>query len=278
LAAEDAVVDAVLPPSAFVPPTHGATLDMGSGGYADAPQHAGWGAPGAHAGAFEARDPWAGARPMPSLPAPGMGTRTARGGRPNGTLIALIVGGVVLLVLGIGIIGGGMFVLSRRTAARAARSSKAADAPVAAAPGAGVTPATTGTSNGAGDNGPRAQPRANDARAQGGTKAKAIVLATGALDVEGARAAVNAALPRIDACFAASELEAPNHETAAYDLDVAPSGTVTRAEPATAAGRAPRLDACVTSALRAARLPRSPGGSKVKVILTARVGDLQQAR
>ncbi|HSO38223.1 MAG TPA: hypothetical protein VLT33_37100, partial [Labilithrix sp.] len=73
LAAEDAVVDAVLPPAAFVPPTHGATLDMGSGGYTEAPQHAGWGAPGAHAGAFEARDPWAGARPMPSRPPPGMG-------------------------------------------------------------------------------------------------------------------------------------------------------------------------------------------------------------
>lgn len=264
LAAEDAVVDAVLPSAAFSPPPAGTTLDM-SGGYGDGIQHAGWGAPGAHAGAFEARDPRAGGHgvPLQSL-AP-----VARAPRANGTLIALIAGGVVVLVVGIGIIGAGTYFLSAR--ARAGRSGVEPVVGGGGAQGASPAPVAAATEGPP----PKVVPRVNDGpRLQGGTKAKVSELTASGVDVTGSRNAITAALPRLDACFVASETEAPGHETATYDLDLAPTGVVTRAEPAGAAqaaqgARASRLDACVVTVLRGVRLPRSAGGGRVKVTLSA---------
>lgn len=263
LAAEDAVVDAVLPSAAFLPPPPGATLDLSGGHGGDSIQHAGWGPPGAHAGAFEARDPWGGGHMPPMQPlAP-----ARRPPRANGTLIALIAGGVVVLVVGIAIIGAGMFFFSGR-----ARLPKRGGEPAlggGTAPGATGTPTAAPATEGAP---PKAPPRVNDGpRVQGGIKAKVSELTASGVEVNGSRNAITAALPKLDGCFAASETEAPNHETTTYDLDLAPSGAVTRVEPAAApqGSRASRLDACVVTVLRGVRLPRSASGGRVKVTLAA---------
>ncbi len=263
LAAEDAVVDAVLPGAAFSPPPAGATLDM-SGGFGDGIQHAGWGAPGAPARAFGARDPRAGGHGTP------LQSRepVARAPRANGTLIALIAGGVVVLVVGIGIIGAGTYFFSARARARAGRSGVEPVVGGGGAQGASPAPVAAATEGPP----PKVVPRVNDGpRLQGGTKAKVSELTASGVDVTGSRNAITAALPRLDACFAASETEAPGHETATYDLDLAPTGVVTRAEPAGAAqgARTSRLDACVVTVLRGVRLPRSAGGGRVKVTLSA---------
>jgi len=107
----------------------------------------------------------------------------------------------------------------------------------------------------------------------GGTRARISTLSAGTLDGEAVRTAITTVLPRVDLCFSASELESPNHETAAYELDVAAGGTVTRAEPSSSASRASKLDACVSNALRTARMPRSGAVTKVKLTLTSRIGD-----
>ena len=164
------------------------------------------------------------------------------------------------LVVGIAIVGMGLFFFSARARARAVKAN-ADRAPVSA---------TASTTTSTAEATPRAAPRANDGpRVQGGAKAKVSDLTAIGVDANGSRNAVNAALPRLDACFAASELEAPNHETATYDLDLAPTGVVTRAEPAAPGARAPRLDACVVSVLRGVRLPRSASGGRLKVTLAA---------
>ncbi len=261
-ATENAVVDAVLPAAAFLPPPPTATMDM-SPGYGEAIQHAGWGPPGAHAGAFDGRDRWGGGQsPMTSLaPAAAAPPPTSR------TLIALIVGGVVVLVLGIGIIGAGIYFFSARARAVKTRvePTLGGGAPQTASPTASPSPPTT-------EGSPKALPRVNDGpRNQGGTKAKISELTASGVDVNASRNAITAALPKIDSCFVASETEPPNHENAAYDLDSAPNGVVTRVEPGGAGAHAPRLDACVVSVLRTVRLPKSAGAGKVKVTLTAPV-------
>lgn len=296
---EDAVVDAILPAAAFLP-ARGSGDRSGLGNDSPAPNSADgggalahWGTPGAHAGAFEARDPRQGApaiRPGPggSLAPPGYDPRA---GAPRGSstpLIIMVVVGVVVLVGALAVVAGGALLLRSRAAA-AARATKAAQgaAPTetsnlpapGAAPGGAASPSTT-TTAAPGETAPRAQQRPTSAtsRVMGGTKARLSALTAGSLDLEGARAAIGTALPRIDACFANSELEPPNHESAAYDLEVAPSGAVTRADPATQTGRAAKLDTCVGAALRSARMPKSAGGSRVKLVLSARIADLQPTR
>jgi hypothetical protein len=111
--------------------------------------------------------------------------------------------------------------------------------------------------------GPRSPPR------MGGARAHVVVTSSGTIDRDAARASITVALPHVDACFAAAELEPPNHESATYELDVTASGEVRRAEPASAAGRTAKLDACVIPALRSIRMPKSSKPSVVKLTLLA---------
>jgi hypothetical protein len=159
----------------------------------------------------------------------------------------LIVGGVVAAVALLAIAVVGVVFVTRRRAAEAAES-RGSRAPI-------VTPAPQETGRGP--------------IRMGGSKARLAVTSAGSLDPEAVRAATTSALPRIDACFAATELEPPNHESAAYDLDVAPTGEVRRAEPATPVGRSTKLDACVVERLRALRMPRSAKPSTVKLTFSA---------
>jgi hypothetical protein len=164
-------------------------------------------------------------------------------------LVMVVVGGVAGVILLAGIVVG-LFYLGERRKAEADAAERALRA-------ASVTaaPATA--------EGPRGPARF------GGTKARLAVTSGGAMDPEAVRAALAGALPKIDACFAATELEAPNHESAAYDLDVLASGEVKRVEVGTPANRAAKLDACVLQNLRGVRMPKSARASTVKLTFSA---------
>lgn len=162
-------------------------------------------------------------------------------------LVMVVVGGVAGVILLAGIVVGLFYLGERRKAEAAERVLRAAS--VTAAPGTAE--------------GPRGPARF------GGTKARLAVTSGGAMDPEAVRAALAGALPRIDGCFAATELEPPNHESAAYDLDVLASGEVKRAEVATPGNRAAKLDACVIQNLRGVRLPKSARASTVKLTFSA---------
>jgi hypothetical protein len=104
----------------------------------------------------------------------------------------------------------------------------------------------------------------------GGPRARTVAATTsGGLDPEAVRTVVTAALPRLDVCFAATELEPPNHEVATYDLDVAASGEVRRAEPSQGLTRTPKLDACIVQGLRSLRMPKASKACTVKLTFTA---------
>ena len=163
-------------------------------------------------------------------------------------LVMLVVGGVAGIILLAGIVVG-LFYLGERRKAEALESRAPHGPSATVAPGA--------------QEGPRSPARF------GGTKARLAVTSGGAMDPEAVRAALAGALPRIDACFAAAELEPPDHETAAYDIDVQASGEVKRAEAASAVNRAPKLDACVLQNLRAVRLPKAARASTVKLTFSA---------
>lgn len=163
------------------------------------------------------------------------------------TLLVMIVLGVVAGVVLLSAVLGGLYYVTEK---RRAEQERLLHTPSAAAPAA----------TGEGSRGP--------ARFGGG-KARLGVTTTGTLDSEAIRVALAGAVPRIDACFSAAELEPPNHESAAYDLDVQPTGDVKRADVATTANRAPKLDACVLSSLRGVRLPKSAKASTVKLTFSA---------
>jgi hypothetical protein len=165
------------------------------------------------------------------------------------TFLVLVIGGVVAAtaIVAIAIVGI-FFVSSRRAAVRDdPRGSRQ--------PGIAVAPASPEP--------PRPTPRF------GGTRARVSVSSSGFLDPEAVRAAVSSASSRIDVCYAATELEPPDHESANYDLDVAPSGEVRRAEATTAGPRSAKLDACVVQNLRSVRMPRATKPSVVRLTFLA---------
>ncbi len=163
------------------------------------------------------------------------------------TFLVMVAAGVVAGVVLLAAVLGGLFYVTEK---RRAQRERLLHTPSAAGP------AATGE-------GPRGPARF------GGGKARLGVTTTGTHDPEAIRVALAGAAPRIDACFAAAELEPPNHESAAYDLDVQPAGDVKRADVATTTNRAPKLDACVLTNLRAARLPKAAKASTVKLTFSA---------
>lgn len=116
---------------------------------------------------------------------------------------------------------------------------------------------------------PRSRPDPRDPQRMGGPRARVSVTSSGALDPEAVRSVVNAASPRLDVCFASTEIDPPNHEVATYDLDVATTGEVKRVEPGAELTRAPKLDACVVQTLRSLRMPRTTKACTVKLTFVA---------
>jgi hypothetical protein len=175
----------------------------------------------------------------------------AAGRRPMSTttIAMLVVGGVVGIIMLAALVVG-LFYVGERRKAEAAESGRAQHGP--SATGAPAVPEASRTP-----------------LRFGGSKARLAVTSSGALDPEAVRAALAGALPKVDVCFAAAELEPPNHETAAYELDVQPSGDVKKVEIAGATNRATRLDACVLQAFRGTRLPKAARASVVKLTFSA---------
>ncbi len=165
------------------------------------------------------------------------------------TFLVLVIGGIVaaLAVLAIGIAGFFLFTSRRAADLDDPRGSRR--------PGGAVAPGSPEP--------PRLPPR------MGGTRARVSVTSSGLLDPNAARAAIEGAMPHLEVCFAATELDPPNHESASYEVDVAPSGEVRRAEPAGPGARSAKLDACMVQSLRSVRMPRSSKPSAVRLTFFA---------
>jgi hypothetical protein len=228
-----------VPPSP--PPTpENAVVDVGAPAHAFMPR--GNASPHGYGGAHGALGSAGRQGPGPS------GTDAGRRGMTT-TFLVMVALGVVAGIVLLGAVVGGLFYVTEK---RRAERERLLHAPSGAAAAATAE-------------GPRGAARF------GGGRARLGVTTTGTLDPEAIRVALAGALPRIDACFAAAELEPPNHESAAYDLDVQPTGDVKRADAATTTNRTPKLDACVLQNLRSARLPKAAKASTVKLTFSAPV-------
>ena len=228
-----------------------------------------------------------GTAPMVSAPAP-------RASSSAGVIVALVVALVVLV--GGGGVAGLLFYLHSRTPEVAATTPAAASPPPSAAPS--TTPAGTGTvvsaapSNAGQPSKPgqpssAAQPAggaqpasAPSGDAPGSAKGRPKMTGTTARFSSGrytgitskeARPVIDAAMPRISACHASTELEPPLHDDASFDIAIAASGSVTSVQrvPTTSQPAHARYDACVRTALSGAVFPATPKGATIRLGVVA---------
>jgi eukaryotic-like serine/threonine-protein kinase len=193
--------------------------------------------------------------------------------KSNAALIGGVIAGVFLLLLAL--VGAGIFVFFMRSPEPEAKVAVTppATAPVAVAPpvtaSASAEPVTTTTKK----TSPKPTPSASAAppktamggtnpRYSGGTYHKPIKSA----DV---RPAIDGALPAIKQCFVATELDPPEHRISWWTVVVDASGIVTSATRKDVNYAHPKLDACVTAALRAMKVPPVEGGGTFDMSLFA---------
>jgi eukaryotic-like serine/threonine-protein kinase len=248
--------------------------------------------------------PYPGAPIMPASPSPLAATapppmglaapapQEARGS--NSALIAVLVGGVALLALLV--VGGGaaLFFLSKPDEGASPASSAGASTPkiaptipvvtttAAAEPPTAVATATATTPPGgrtppapktpdAPDTPPPA-PSAAPGKAQemmGGTNPYLSGMSVAPYAVAAVRASVNAVMPAVRRCYAATAYEPPEHVFASFSVTATPSGAVSSVDPHEGEARCAKLDACMRGALSAMKLPVSPSGAQIRVSFTA---------
>jgi hypothetical protein len=107
-------------------------------------------------------------------------------------------------------------------------------------------------------------PSARAPRARHYSGAKAFLSSTNFTDCKGCgwdayKEAMHAQEAAISACFAASQLDPPRHESVYYDVGVSPTGALTTLEPTTFA--MPRLDACLRKIVFAIPLANPSGNA-----------------
>jgi hypothetical protein len=95
----------------------------------------------------------------------------------------------------------------------------------------------------------------------------------GEFDVEAGRAAINRVGGALNACYAATEFDPPDHQFTNWTLQVDPAGNVKSVQRTTSADPHPKLDGCVIGALRQVKLPATKAGGSVQVSLASRTRD-----
>ncbi|MDB5221132.1 MAG: serine/threonine protein kinase [Myxococcaceae bacterium] len=140
------------------------------------------------------------------------------------------------------------------------------------APGAATAPATP-AAPGVADAGtaPTAAPPSGGQR----MAARSATLSLGdcTFDLAECQSAIGKVMPSVQACFAATEFDAPNHEVADYSITLDKTGAVTDVRRHKTGGNVvhPKLDGCVGSAIRRAKYPTSPSNTRVEVLFRARL-------
>jgi hypothetical protein len=92
-------------------------------------------------------------------------------------------------------------------------------------------------------------------------------------DIEKSKAAIAVIQPQLNACYAATEFDPPNHEFTCWTLTINGAGIVTNARRSTDHDPHPKLDACVIGAWRMSKWESLPGGGSPQVCLGARKRD-----
>lgn len=232
----------------------------------------------------------------------------ARSSASSTALVAVLVGVIVLLALGLG--GAATAFVMSRDDARGPVAAAPSAAPVTPAPPArSPAPPPTGATTSADDPGddpgspvspggaapatrptgprpapstapttpiapapatppaaPRKQYAGATARFSGGEFPKPFTIPP-------CRAAIDAIMPLVNRCYAATEFEPPDHQFVYWTVSIAPSGQVTGTGPVGTAPRHPKLDVCVGAAFRTAQFPATDTGGQIRVGLTARTRD-----
>ncbi len=191
-----------------------------------------------------------------------------------GVIVALVALLASLLLLGAGVVGVIVY-LHHEEPSPVASTSKPAPvvAPVATvvetASASGAAPAATPKPAPS----PAPTPAPTPSAKRMGARTATLTLGDCTFELAECRAAVAPLMPSVQACFAATELDPPPHEVADYSIMLDKSGAVTdvRRHKSGENVAHPKLDACIASALRRAKYPRSPGNTRVEVFFRARL-------
>jgi len=244
-----------------------------------------------------------GPTPNPYGPTPAPATTPEKKSGSSGLMIGIMIA-ILALVL-IGVVGGlgAVYYFAKKEPATVAAASSASGAPVSVSSGAApATPTSvaSGAATPASANTPGAMktkpnpppgpnPTAPDAGGGGnrvttvdaGTTrpqmAGSTVRISGGTfekyDIEKSKTAVGMVQPQLNACYAATEFDPPNHEFTCWTLTIDPNGNVTNAKRSTDHEPHAKLDPCVSAAFRMSKWQALPSGGTPQVCLAARRRD-----
>ena len=142
-------------------------------------------------------------------------------------------------------------------------------APTAAAGGAGgaAAPVAIVTDAGSGTAVPKKQFAGSSFSLSGGT--------FGDFDIDAGKAAINAKAGAINACYAATEFDAPDHQFTNWTFQVDPAGNVKSVGRTTNFELHPKFDACMIGALRQVKWPASKAGGSPQIGFSSRTRNNQ---
>jgi hypothetical protein len=115
------------------------------------------------------------------------------------------------------------------------------------------------------DAGPRKQFAGSVFRISGGS--------FGEFDIDAGKAAINRMGGAINACYAATEFDPPDHQFTTWTFQVDPAGNVKSVGRATSADPHPKFDGCIIGALRQVKWPATKAGGSPQISLQSRTRD-----
>jgi hypothetical protein len=107
-------------------------------------------------------------------------------------------------------------------------------------------------------------------KAFGGTTVDINGGSFGDFDIEASKAAIMRNAGALNACYAATEFDPPDHQFTTWTFQVDPAGNVRSVQRTTSADPLPKLDACVIGALRQVKWPTTKAGGSPHVSLRSR--------
>jgi hypothetical protein len=107
-------------------------------------------------------------------------------------------------------------------------------------------------------------------KAFGGTTVDINGGSFGDFDIAASKAAIMRNAGALNACYAATEFDPPDHQDTTWTIQVDPAGNVRSVQRTTSFEPHPKLDACVIGALRQVRWPATKAGGSPHVSLRSR--------
>jgi serine/threonine-protein kinase len=108
-------------------------------------------------------------------------------------------------------------------------------------------------------------------KAFGGTTVDISGGSFGDFDIAASQAAIMRNAGALNACYAATEFDPPDHQATTWTIQVDPAGNVRSVQRTTSFDPHPKLDACVIGALRQVKWPTTKAGGSPHVSLRSRV-------